>query len=183
MWHVVTRYRGTVISEKSGTSILTLNMEIGRSLEVDWPTRLRDITFRNTVICLHRRNVRNSNLRHIHSIRNYRTLPCVFVFGLYPFESWTVCRPPWLRGFVLLGPVHTSVISSGELAAASYLRFLKTQVYWPHTHLSPSSLRWRTFTWSPQIPPAPQRHRLANASVHYLSSSWVIRTSGFPQTC
>jgi hypothetical protein len=27
----------------------------------------------------------------------------------------------------------------------------KTQVYWPHTHLSPSSLRWRTFTWSPQI--------------------------------
>jgi hypothetical protein len=58
----------------------------------------------------------------------------------------------------------------------------KTQVYWPHTHMSPSSLRWRTFTWSPQIPPAPQRHRLANASAHYLSNSWVIRTSGFPQT-
>jgi hypothetical protein len=57
----------------------------------------------------------------------------------------------------------------------------KTQVYWPHTHLSPSSLRWRTFTWSSQIPPAPQRHRFANASARYLSSSWVIRTSGFPQ--
>jgi hypothetical protein len=59
----------------------------------------------------------------------------------------------------------------------------KTQVYWPHTHLSPSSLRWRLFTWSPQIPPAPQRHRLANASSHYLSGSWVIRTSVFTQTC
>jgi hypothetical protein len=57
----------------------------------------------------------------------------------------------------------------------------KTQVYWPHTHLSPSPLRWRTFTWSQQIPPPPQRHRLANASAHYLPSSWVIRTSGFPQ--
>jgi hypothetical protein len=33
----------------------------------------------------------------------------------------------------------------------------KTQVYWPHTHLSASSLRWRTFSCSPQIPPAPQR--------------------------
>jgi hypothetical protein len=59
----------------------------------------------------------------------------------------------------------------------------KTQVYWPNTYLSPSSLRWRTFTWSPQIPPAPKRHRLANASAHYFSSSWVIRTSGFPHTC
>jgi hypothetical protein len=56
-------------------------------------------------------------------------------------------------------------------------------VYWPHTHLSPSSLRWRSFTWSPQVPPAPQRYRFANASAHYLSSSWVILTPGFPQTC
>jgi hypothetical protein len=33
----------------------------------------------------------------------------------------------------------------------------KAQVHWPHIHLSPSSLRWPTFTWSPQIPPASQR--------------------------
>jgi len=35
MWHVVTRYTGTVTPEKSGTSIFTLNMEIVRS-SVSW---------------------------------------------------------------------------------------------------------------------------------------------------
>jgi hypothetical protein len=59
----------------------------------------------------------------------------------------------------------------------------KTQVYWTHTHLSPSSLRWRTFTWSPQILPAPSlwmsELKLMRIPAHMWMS--VVRWRASPQ--
>jgi hypothetical protein len=52
-------------------------------------------------------------------------------------------------------PVDAGIPFSGRARSDIVFAVEKTQVYWPHTHLSPSSLRWRTFMWSPQIPPAP----------------------------